>query len=263
MKRIFTVRSLKIKNSTKTKAMFSGAVLIIIAVLIAVIVFANGEVSDKPVLFETNAEYVEGIDVSSHNGQINWKSVANSTDFAIIRAGYRGYGTGKIVADPAFEENMDAANKAGIPAGVYFYSQAISPDEAREEAEFVLDLIRGYDVDLPVFIDFEYAHGSSGELTGRLYEQELSSSEASQIINAFCGTVTHSGKYAGVYSSSSMLNMHVDTSKLDNNLYIWVADYNEAVTYLGAYDIWQYTKNGTCEGVNSRSVDLNYWFINN
>lgn len=61
--------------------MFSGAVLIIIAVLIAVIVFANGEVSDKPVLFETNAEYVEGIDVSSHNGQINWKSVANSTDF--------------------------------------------------------------------------------------------------------------------------------------------------------------------------------------
>ena len=60
-----------------------------------------------------------------------------------------------------------------------------------------------------------------------------------------------------------MLNMHVDTSKLDNNLYIWVADYNEAVTYLGAYDIWQYTKNGTCGGVNSRSVDLNYWFINN
>lgn len=263
MKRIFTVRSLRLKNKKKAKLLFSSAVLIIIAILIAVILFANREVTDKPVLFETDAEYVEGIDLSSHNGQIDWQSVASNTDFAIIRTGYRGYGTGEIVADSFFEENAQAANDAGIPVGVYFYSQAVTPDEAREEAKFVLDKIRGYNIDLPVFIDFEYAHGSDGELTGRLYEVGLSSAEAAEIINAFCSTITRNGRYAGVYSSSSMFNLHIDTSKIDNNLYIWVADYNEAVTYLGAYDIWQYTKSGTCEGVNSRSVDLNYWFINN
>ena len=217
---------------------------------------------EKPNLFETDAQYVEGIDVSSHNGQVNWQSVANAVDFAIIRIGYRGYGTGAVVEDSLFDSNMSAANDAGIPAGVYFYSQAVTKEEAREEAEFVLDSLKGYDVDLPVFIDYEYAHGSEGELTGRLYDAKLSKSEAAEIINAFCEKITLSGRYAGVYSSSSMLNQHIDTSRLNDDLYIWVADYNETVTYLGAYDIWQYTKSGSCDGVNSKSVDMNYWFTN-
>lgn len=254
--------SLKFLKTKKAKTVLTAAALAIIAVLCAAVIISALPGESKPVLFETDAEYVEGIDVSSHNGQVNWQSVANSADFAIIRVGYRGYGTGAIVEDTEFSANLSGANDAGIPAGVYFYSQAVTPEEAREEAEFVLDLIKGYDVELPVFIDYEYAHGSSGELTGRLYEAGLSSSAAAEIINAFCERITRSGNYAGVYSSSSMFSLHISTAQLADDLYIWVADYNKTVTYLGAYDIWQYTKSGSCDGVNSRSVDMNYWFIN-
>ena len=254
--------SLRALRSKKVRALLTAAILLLIAVLCAAAIFSSRSGAQKPALFETDAEYVEGIDVSSHNGRIDWQAVAGATDFAVIRAGYRGYGTGRIVEDTLFAENLCGANDAGIPAGVYFYSQAITPAEAREEARFVLELIDGYALELPVFIDFEYAHGEDGELTGRLYEAALSSADAAEIINAFCEVITHAGRYSGVYSSSSMLNLHVSTSKLHDELYIWVADYNGAVSYLGAYDIWQYTKSGECDGVNSKSVDLNYWFVN-
>ena len=161
-----------------------------------------------------------------------------------------------------FEDNIKSANKAKIPAGVYFYSQALTPEEAVEEAKFVLDAIDGYNVDLPVFIDFEYAHGSDGELTGRLYEAKLSSAQSAEIINAFCKKIRDGGYYSGVYSSSSILNFSVKTSSLDDEIYVWVADYNKTVSYLGAYDIWQYSKKGQCDGVNSKYVDVNYWFTN-
>lgn len=251
----------KFSLSKKLKAALTSVALIIIAALCAAAIFSAHSSAQKPALFETDEKYVEGIDVSSHNGDIDWEKVAGSVDFAVIRAGYRGYGTGEIVEDQKLKQNLEGAESAGIPVGVYFYSQAVNVSEAREEADFVLDLIKGYDVDLPVFIDFEYAHGSGGELTGRLYEENLSSSEAADIINAFCEKIVRAGKYAGVYSSSSMFNLHISTSKLKDNLYIWVADYNGTVTYLGAYDIWQYTKSGSCSGVNSKSVDLNYWFV--
>lgn len=263
MKTNFSIKfiNLKFLKTKIGKSLISAVVLLIIGVFCASIVLSVRS-AEKPNLFETDAQYVEGIDVSSHNGQVNWQSVANAVDFAIIRIGYRGYGTGAVVEDSLFDSNMSAANDAGIPAGVYFYSQAVTKEEAREEAEFVLNSLKGYDVDLPVFIDYEYAHGIEGELTGRLYDAKLSKSEAAEIINAFCEKITLSGRYAGVYSSSSMLNQHIDTSRLNDDLYIWVADYNETVTYLGAYDIWQYTKSGSCDGVNSKSVDMNYWFTN-
>ena len=264
MSRHFNIKILNLKflKSKKAKTVLTALVLAVIAALCAAAIFSARPNADKPVLFETDSEYVEGIDVSSHNGQVNWQSVANATDFAIIRAGYRGYGTGAIVEDTEFSRNLSGANDAGIPVGVYFYSQAVTAEEAREEAEFVLDLIKGFDVELPVFIDYEYAHGSDGELTGRLYDANLSSAQAAEIINAFCERITKGGRYTGVYSSSSMFTLHISTSRLADDLYIWVADYNETVKYPGAYDIWQYTKSGSCSGVNSRSVDMNYWFVN-
>lgn len=248
-------------KSKKARIFLTSSALLIIAVLCAAAILSARAGTGKPVLFDTDADYVEGIDVSSHNGEIDWESVAEATDFAVIRAGYRGYGTGLIVEDTLFAQNLSGATQAGIPVGVYFYSQAITADEAREEARFVLELLDGYSIDLPVFIDFEYAHDDDGELTGRLYEASLSSSEAAEIINAFCEVIIQDGRYAGVYSSSSMFNLRVSTSQLNEDLYIWVADYNGTVSYLGSYDIWQYTKSGSCDGVNSKSVDLNYWFV--
>lgn len=249
-------------KSRKTRLFISGAAALTVVLIIIALFSADRTPKDKPQFFNSDEKYVCGIDVSSHNGEIDWQAVSASADFAIIRAGYRGYGNGKLVADSRLEENLKGAEEAGLPAGVYFYSQAVTEGEAREEADFVLDLIDGYDVELPVFIDFEYAHGENGELTGRLFESGLTKTQASDIINAFCEKINRHGKYAGVYSSSSMLNFDIASSKIDENAYIWVADYNKAVTYLGSYDIWQYSKYGSCDGVNSKYVDVNYWFVN-
>ena len=215
----------------------------------------------KSDFFNSNEKFVSGIDVSQHNGEIEWDKVSKDTDFAIIRAGYRGYGNGDIVEDSRARENLKNATKEDIHTGVYFYSQATTPEEAKEEAEFVLDLIKPYDVDLPVFIDFEYPYDADGKHTGRLYNAELSGKEAADIINAFCRKIIAEGYSAGVYSSSSVYNFDIKTAAVDKDVFIWVADYNSAVTYLGRYDIWQYTKSGSCDGVNSKYVDRNRWYL--
>lgn len=248
------------RGRAKPAAIITCCLLLIIGIICTIIVGAHSS-NKKPVLFETNEDYVQGIDVSSHNGDIDWETVAQNTDFVIIRVGYRGYGTGKITADSKFEQNIKGATDAGIRTGVYFYSQATTEEEAREEAEFTLKAISGYDVSLPVFIDYEYAHGPNGELAGRLYDADLSSADAAGIINAFCGRISRRGKFCGLYANSSVLNKNIKTSALNKDAYIWVADYNKSVTYLGSYDLWQYTKNGSCEGINSKHVDENRWFI--
>jgi len=249
------------KNKIKLKICTAAALIIAAAVIITAVLAGTGKSSDRPKLFSSDAEYVEGIDVSQHNGEIEWEKAAQSTDFAIIRAGFRGYSSGDVAEDSKFKENIEAANKAGIPVGVYFYSQAVNEKEAREEAAFVLDLIKGYDVELPVFIDFEYSYDKNGEHAGRLFDAGLSSAEAADIINAFCEKINKADKYAGVYSSSSVYNYDIKTSALNGNIYIWVADYNGKVSYRGSYDIWQYSKRGACSGVNSKYVDVNRWYM--
>ncbi len=248
------------RGKAKPAAIITCCLLVIIGIICTIIIGAQAS-GKKPALFETDTEYVQGIDVSSHNGDIDWETVAQNTDFVIIRAGYRGYASGEITADSNFEQNIKGATEAGIRTGVYFYSQATTEEEAREEAEFTLKAISGYDVSLPIFIDYEYANGTDGELTGRLYEADLSSADAAKIINAFCGRISRRGKHSGLYASSSVLNKNIKTSALDKSTYIWVADYNKTVTYLGSYDLWQHTKHGSCEGINSKYVDENRWFI--
>ena len=251
---------MNLKSRKSRVAVF--AVLLVIAVACAGVLASHaGAAKDKPVLFETDEKYVCGIDVSSHNGEIDWQAVSENVDFAVIRAGYRGYGNGKLVADTALEDNLENSLKAGMKIGVYFYSQAITKNEAREEADFVLKLIKGYNIELPVFIDFEYAHGENGELTGRLFESGITKTQASEIINAFCSRINEAGKYAGVYSSSSMLNFDIASSKLNDNAYIWVADYNDKVTYKGDWDVWQYTEQGELNSIGSRFVDMDYWYL--
>ena len=235
------------------------AVLLIIITIIAVSVTSKRPVQSD--FFDTNAEYVSGIDVSQHNGEIDWDKVAEATDFAIIRVGYRGYGNGALQEDSRYEENLKNAAKENMHIGVYFYSQATNTEEAEEEAEFVLDLIKPYDIDLPVFFDFEYPYDAEGKHTGRMFNADLSGKDATDIINTFCRRIIKEGYSAGIYSSSSVYNFDIKTSALDKDIFVWVADYNSNVTYLGRYDVWQYTKNGSCDGVNSKYVDLNKWYI--
>lgn len=229
-----------------------------IALLLCLVCAACGRT--VPVYFD--GERALGIDVSSHNGEIDWEAVSKAeVQYAFIRVGYRGYGDeGVLAEDELAAENMTEAAKHDIPVGVYFYSQAVNEDEAREEAEFAVKAIRHHTISLPVVIDIEYAHASDGSRTGRLYEAGLSADEMAAICNAFADVVREEGYTPMVYSNSYIFTNHMNMEALDDDIQIWLADYNDSVTYSGAYQFHQFTKQGQIDGINSKQVDLNYWY---
>lgn len=211
-------------------------------------------------LYEFNKKVACGIDVSEHNKKIDFQGLKNEIDFVFIRVGYRGYGNGKIVEDKNAKQNIKSCEKAGIPYGVYFYSQAITEKEARQEADFTLNMIKHFSPELPIIIDFEYATNSDGAVDGRLYNSNLSKEEKTELVNAFCQRVQEKGYIGGVYASSSVLANDLNLKKLHRNAFIWVADYNDSVTYNIPYTAWQYSKTGKLQQVGSKYVDLNYWY---
>ena len=197
-----------------------------------------------------------GIDVSKWNGKIDWAAVKNSgVSYVIIRCGYRGYGSGALVVDPYFEQNIKGATAAGIKVGVYFFSQAVNRVEGVEEASMVLQLIRGYTISYPVFLDVE----DSGAGGGRGRADGLSVADRTEVIKAFCETIQNSGYTAGVYANKSWLTNKIDTSQL-SRYKIWLAQYAAAPTYTGRYDMWQYKSTGRVTGI-STDVDLNLSYL--
>lgn len=203
-----------------------------------------------------------GVDVSRYQGDIDWpKLVKGGADFAIIRAGFRGYGAeGKILADDSFEENITNALDAGIDTGVYFFSQAVSEAEAEEEAEFVLELIKGYDLTLPVFIDYELMYGEQGGYIGRLYDAGLSGEEYARVCTAFCRRIEREGYTAMVYAGVDMLRDIGE--ELEKQGYgAWLANWTGQTRYEGSFEYWQYSGSGRAAGIDSE-VDLNYRYVN-
>jgi GH25 family lysozyme M1 (1,4-beta-N-acetylmuramidase) len=245
--------------SKKTIAITISALCLALVIVITAVATNNHKIPNP--LLSMNEDVASGIDISSHNGKVDWNAVSEVKDFAFIRVGFRGYSNGIISADKNAKENIKSAEKAEIPIGVYFYSQAITPEEAQEEAEFVLKQIKGHDISLAVVIDFEYAYEANGELGGRLYNAGLTRKENTAIVNAFCKVIKKAGYTAGVYANSYFYKSVLNPESIDNDVLIWVADYNSKVTYSGEYDIWQYSKTGSCDGVSSKNVDEDYWFI--
>lgn len=195
-----------------------------------------------------------GIDVSKWNQSIDWQKVKDAgVEFAIIRCGYRGAMSGSLILDPMFESNIKGAVAAGIPVGVYFYTQAITEVEAIEEASMVISLIGDYDVDYPVFLDSESAGGS-----GRA--DQLDAEQRTQFHKAFLETIAASGYEAGVYASKNWLNDRIDVTQL-SQYNIWLAEYADAPSYDQYYDMWQYTSRGTVDGIETK-VDLNLCYMN-
>lgn len=251
----------KISKVEKIKPKYLITALVsvfIIAVIITAVSISNNGRRHETVTFDTPV--ATGIDVSEHNKGIDWKAVKEDFDFAFVRVGYRGYTKGNIQQDETAKDNLKGAEKAGVPVGVYFYTQAITEEEAKEEAQFLLDFIKHYNVSLPVIIDFEYAFDSSGNHAGRLFEANLTPDEKADIINAFFKTVKKEDYSYGIYASSYMLEHEISSHLLDDSAIIWVADYNENVTYDIDYTIWQYSKTGESDAVGSKYVDLNYWY---
>ena len=196
----------------------------------------------------------QAIDVSKWNGNINWNKVKESgVTQVIIRVGYRGYGTGALVVDPTFAQNIRGAKARGLKVGLYFFSQAISAAEAVEEASLCVKALRdtGYGLELPIYFDSEY---STSAKTGRA--DGLSQTLRTEVAKAFCQTIQSAGYRAGIYRSKTWYYYQLNFSRI-SQYSIWVAHYTSQTDFKYHYDIWQYTGSGSCPGVNT-AVDKNY-----
>ena len=196
------------------------------------------------------------IDVSTYNGDIDWNAVkAAGVDYAIIRVGYRGYGTARLVQDRRFEQNMRGAINAGIRVGAYIVTQAVNTEEAVEEASFIVEKCRGYNVTLPLAIDVEWAGNSYEE--GRA--NSISASTRTDVINAFARTVMNSGYAAMAYANKDWFENKIYSGNLFSLCKIWLAQYrNTEYTYGGRVNMWQYTSKGRVDGING-DVDISAW----
>ena len=194
----------------------------------------------------------KGIDVSKHQGNIDWTKVAaDGVEFAFIRVGLRGYGTeGKLVEDEYFEQK--GALQAGIKVGVYFYSQAITDEELLEEANLVLEKVKPYNIELPIVFDVEKVSGGKGRAN------ELSVEERTRLTALFCQTIQDAGYKPMIYHNMEMGTLMLDLGQLEQ-YDKWFAYYNDDLYYPYAYKVWQYSEKGAVDGINEE-VDLNIWF---
>ena len=194
-----------------------------------------------------------GIDVSNHQGDIDWTQVSDAgMQFAMIRVGYRGYESGAIQTDEQATVNLDGAQQAGLDAGVYFFSQAVSVAEAEEEAEFVLSFLAGRTLEMPVVFDWEYI--SADARTGAMDAETLT-----QCAKAFCEKIKSAGYEPMVYFNSDQAVTHYILTELTDYGF-WLALYNERMTFPYKVDIWQYTQEGTVPGI-ATPVDIDLQFL--
>lgn len=196
---------------------------------------------------------VLGVDVSSYQGEIDWAKVRESgIEFAMIRCGYRGYGSGQIVNDEKFHENMNGAIDAGLKVGVYFYSQAVTPEEAVEEAELTLSLIKDYTITYPVVYDWEIVSGDGARTEG------ISVEALTNCTVAFCDTVKDAGYIPMVYQNKRISLLKLDLTALTDYDF-WLAEYNSQATYYYNYRMWQYCSDGNVPGIPT-VCDMNICF---
>ncbi|MBQ9142315.1 MAG: glycoside hydrolase family 25 protein [Lachnospiraceae bacterium] len=206
-------------------------------------------------------EYVEngtvvshkGIDVSKHQGEIDWAQVAaDGVEFAFIRVGNRGYGSGAIVDDPQFEANIVGATSNGIKVGVYFFSQAITVEEAKEEAQYVLDRIAPYKISCPVVLDVEKVSDSEARMN------KISMEERTANTIAFLEAIEAAGYKTMLYHNMEMGALMLDMTQLEN-YEKWFAYYNKEIYYPYEFSVWQYSDKGKVNGIKG-DVDLNISF---
>lgn len=220
---------------------------------------------------------LQGIDVSKHNGVIDWQKVkASGINFAFIRIAYRGYGTsGSLKEDEMARENILGAKRAGLKTGVYIFSQAVNREEALEEADFVLSLLENYGnsaadaaedssvlqesalngltLELPVIFDPETIRNDvarTDNVTGEQFTENAA---------AFCGRIKNAGYEAGIYSNMIWEDYYFDLSEL-TDYPVWYADYGSLPQTPYQFTWWQYTEKGHVDGVEG-AVDRNVWFV--
>ena len=202
------------------------------------------------------AESWLGIDVSEHQGSVQWDQVAASpVEFAMIRMGYRGWGAeGVMRPDARGQENLQGAKEVGLKVGVYFFSQATSVEEAVEEAHFLLELLNGQPLDLPVVFDWETVSNEDAR-TANMDKETLNACAL-----AFCREIRQAGYDAMVYFNLHLAKGMFDLLTLQQaDLDFWLAMYHDTFGYAYAVQMWQYSDNGSVPGIKGR-VDMNLYF---
>jgi len=198
-----------------------------------------------------------GLDISYHNKGVNWQAVkADGIDFVILRLGYRGWESGLLWEDNRFDQNLRAAKAAGLDVGVYLYSTAVNPAEARREADFVVGLLRGAELQYPVYFDTE----QSGEYpNGRA--DRLNKAQRESIFRAFCERIREGGYTPAIYSGQNFLRNHIDPRSY-GRYSVWLASYtkyNQLPSFPYPFDMWQFTDSGRVSGIRG-VVDMNAIF---
>ena len=193
------------------------------------------------------------IDVSEFQTDINWAAVREAgVRVVMIRVGYRGYGSGRLVEDAKFREYVEDALSENLRVGVYFYTQGINMEEGVEEARFVLDIIKDYNITCPVAIDTEALYVDDARTN------DLDNTARTDVVVGFCDTVKEAGYTPMIYTNRNWFVQMLDVTRL-GGYKIWYAHYTNQPDLPYEYIGWQYTDSGTLNGI-SGNVDLNVWF---
>lgn len=213
-------------------------------------------VNGRPDYTGSAFETMYGVDVSEHQWDIEWSQVADSgVDFAMIRLGYRGYTEGGLFEDPYYKSNMDNALANGLEVGVYMFSQAISVEEAVEEAEFVIERLEGYDVTMPVVFDWERMEDAVARTEGMHENTQL----LTDCAVAFCQKIEEAGYDACVYFNRHLGYYGFDLSKLTDYKF-WIALPGTFPDFYYASELWQYSFESEVPGIEG-PTDMNMLFV--
>lgn len=205
-----------------------------------------------------NKELVYGMDVSQHNGKINFKKAKrDGIEFVFIRVGYTGYtkSSFSLNLDKKYKTYIKDATKAGLKVGVYWYSQSTKVSEAKKEAKALLKAIKGYSITMPVVFDYEFADTKKG----RLDSAKLSKTNMTANALAFLNTVSNAGYDACIYASENFLGEHLYANQISSSFKVWLANYSSKTNYKGDYEFWQHTAKGRVSGMRG-NVDINFWY---
>ena len=200
----------------------------------------------------TSGEGIKGIDVSEWNGEIDWQQVKDSgVEFVIVRVGGRGTEVGNLYDDEMAQTYYEEATAAGLKVGAYIFAQSITVEEAIEEAEFVLDVVKDWDVQMPLVYDWEYV-----DETARTADTD--SRTLTDMAKAFCDTIKDAGYTPMIYFGRSQSKDLLILEELVDYPF-WLAMYSTIMDYPYKIDMWQYTETGTVPGIDG-NVDMNLWF---
>ena len=194
-----------------------------------------------------------GIDVSTHQKDIDWQAVAaDGVEFAMLRLGHRGYTEGGLFMDEAFSRNLRGALDAGLEVGVYFFSQAVTPEEAEDEADYVLEALDGQELAFPVAFDWESITGDEARTDG------LDGEAMTRCAAAFCKRVEDAGYRPAVYFNRTQGYLRYDLRELAE-YELWLAEYADTPDFYYHFDLWQYSHTGRVDGIQG-DVDLDLAF---